>query len=114
MSGWRSQEQIALETFPQYQYARKLAVNKSQQPLAVHWARLAYLQMGKKRREHTEAVIWRIKHGRYMESPEHFTIAILGEDGRIGVMTTRPNQTDIVARMHEDFRYAAGALEPLE
>ena len=109
--GWKSQDQIALETFPQYQHAVNL-MKTGQTNLAKHWAWLAQMQMDKVRREATEKVIWRIRHGRYFESPEHFTVAILGEDGRIGVMTNRPNQTDLVKRMHEDFEYAVSAVKP--
>lgn len=114
MSEWKSQDQTAIETIPQYQYARKLMTySRSQDALAKHWAWLAQMQMEKKRREATEAVIWRIKHGRYMDPPEHYTVAILGEDGRIGAMTTRPNQTGRRARMYEDFQYAVCLMEPI-
>ncbi len=112
---WRSDHQRALETFPAYQYAINVIGQGMQAaPLAKHWAMLAEWQLIKQRRQNVEAVIWRIKHGRYMDAPEHFAVAILGEDGRIGVMSTRPDQTDQVRRMWEDFQYAAFATEPLE
>ncbi len=113
MVAWYSQHEAALLTFPQAHQAKKVLEGGSNNlPLALYWMQLAEWQLSKTRREATAAILWRIKHGRYMESPEHFTVAILGEDGRVGTMSTRPNQKGLAKAMHDDFDYAKFAMEP--